>query len=93
MLYHLSPTGRALTWKQWKGHGGCDLSDWSAGLVCGQLGLRRRGDIETLPLGLIEDAAHSAGRELARFAAEHLNRPEWAVPYKEDESPCATSSD
>lgn len=86
MMYHLSPFGRALTWKQWKQHGGCDLSDWSAGAVCGRLGLQRRGDIEDrdLCLGLIEDAAHCAGRELARFAAEHLNRPEWAVPYKEE---------
>jgi hypothetical protein len=32
-------------------------------------------------LGEIEDAWAVAGREIARFAIDHLNRPEWTRPY------------
>lgn len=80
MIYQLSESGRAVEWCHWKGMGGCGLSEVSELMACRKLGPVAHWK-DSVTLGDIEDAFPAAGRELARFAVEHLGRSEYAAPY------------
>jgi hypothetical protein len=83
MVYQLSKIGRRVTWEQWKRTKGCGLSDQSRCMASMKLNMPEARWLDSgTTLGEIEDAWAIAGREMARFATEHLNRPEWATPYK-----------
>lgn len=81
MVYKLSELGRSMEWSQWKRIGGCGLSQVSEFMVCRQLGPRTHWK-KSITLGDIEDAFPAAGREIARFAVEHLGRIEFAAPWE-----------
>jgi len=82
-MYDLTEMGRALTWTAWKNAGGCGLSAVSTAEVGTHLGRPEAAwSRDGTTLGQIADACPWAGREIARFAADNLNRPEWAVPHK-----------
>jgi len=83
--YQLSEAGRKITWESWKRQGGCGLSDWARGMAVGGLQIpEAHWKEKRVRLGDIEDVSACGGRELARFAVEHLKKPAWAVPYKEN---------
>ena len=77
-IYRLSDEGRKVTWRQWLRIGGCGLSHTSEWSVCRVLGPAAHWS-EDITLGDIEDAWPAAGREIARFAATHLRKPELVV--------------
>ena len=75
--YLLTEAGKAVRWSDWKKLGGCGLSNYDEAEVSRVLGDIRK----TNPtLGQLQDVRITAGRGLARFAKDHLNRPEWAQP-------------
>lgn len=76
-LYRLSAQGRRISWREWQRMGGCGLSEIDRCMVARVYGPQSHWS-EDLTLGEIEDAWLPAGRGLARFAVEHLGRPEWA---------------
>jgi hypothetical protein len=63
-----------LTFKEWKKLGGNSLSHPSEAKVMITL---KTSCLDNITLGTIQDTWIGAGREFARFAAEHLNHPEW----------------
>lgn len=80
-VYTLSATGRALTWRQWKRlTGGAsvlpDLARHEVGKALDRPEGLRNWDAVTL--GQMADAYAPAGRALARFAVEHLDRRDLA---------------
>lgn len=64
-----------VTWKQWKKIGGCGLSQRAQKAFTGI----HPSQWNSATLGALQRNCVLAGRELARFAKEHLNRPTWAV--------------
>jgi hypothetical protein len=75
-VYLLADAGKAVTWRQWRKLGGCGLSQ-EARRAFGRTTQPKEQD--ALTLGQLQANHVLAGRELARFAKDHLNRPEWAV--------------
>jgi hypothetical protein len=80
MIYQLSDNGRHVTLAEWKRIGGCGLPGDTG--CYRKLGPPAKFDHNALTLGQIEDACAYTGRSLARFAVEHLNKPEMAKPYE-----------
>ncbi len=82
-IYQLSDHGRSLTWNDWKkkldGCSLCDIATWEANKG---LGLPESHWPKDLTLGAIEDTSPLAGRELARFAVEHLELSHLAIEYR-----------
>jgi len=81
MIYRLTEAGRAVTWREWRRLGGCGLTAWGTAHVCDAHGPETRWPAD-LTLGQIADADPAQGRGLARFARDHLRKPEWAEPEK-----------
>jgi len=79
IIYQLSEEGRKILWRNWKQIKGCGLSGESQGMVTRRI-LGRFTD--EITLGQIEDAWPAAGRELARFAKDHLKKDDWIILYK-----------
>ena len=91
-LYVLSESAKKVTWKDWMAMGGCGLSGWAIHYCLKQdpvtgkvMPPMARWTREGITLGDIAAASVLASRELARFAVEHLNRPEWAVEERPED--------
>jgi len=79
-IYKLSEQGRKITWVAWKKMGGCGLSQESRMTALQRI---KKNVFNDTTLGEIEDAWATAGRELARFAIDHLKKGEFAMPYEQ----------
>jgi len=78
-IYQLSDSGRQMTFKAWKKAGGCGVPNNSnAFRGLGPLA----GWRAEMTLGEIEDACPYTGRCIARFAVEHLEKTDMAIPYQ-----------
>lgn len=69
--YLLTSDAKACEWQVWKHLGGCSLSDYARSQV-------GRIDPKTT-IGELQDKCIVAGREIARFAIDHLGLKDWAV--------------
>jgi len=81
LIYQLSEAGRNVLWKDWKKIKGCGLSHESQSMVTRNIVGRFT---ENISLGQIEDAWPTAGRELARFAIDHLKKDDWVILYEKE---------
>ena len=73
-VYNLSDSGKAVTWKEWRKHNGCGISNHEYGAVCGALGSEDGWNRKGVTLGDIAAASKIAERELARYAMERWAR-------------------
>ena len=82
MTFVLSPAGRALTWSEWLNMGGCGLSQINIHMVSSWIGKPQShwGDVT---LGQIQEAWKPAGRELARFMVQYLDKTFFAMEEKD----------
>ena len=73
-VYNLSESGKLVTWKEWKKHGGSGISAREYGAVCSEVGLEDGWIKRGVTLGDIAKASKIAERELARYAMERWAR-------------------
>lgn len=75
--YLLNSHAQALKWSEWKKLGGCSLSHYASEIVLRKLGPLVFNAKSAFSLGEIQDACVVAGREMASFAMNHLNKGSW----------------
>lgn len=87
MVYRLSSAGRAITWKKWQRlAGGRVMGNREQWVITERLGYPEGEDRwDDLTLGELAGLCPAAGRSFARFAVEHLERPDLAEEWRPTE--------
>ena len=76
--YLLTDAAKLITWGEWKRLGGCSLSQYAEIWASRIVGTFQVRNAQPVTLGQLQDACIVAGREIARFAKDHLDKSEWA---------------